>query len=174
MTLAEFCALPWQDEPIELVRGVLVRRALPYVKHGLVCASLCHALGQWKKAAGGGCAAALHGVITHRQPDSIRSIDVAYYSQRPHASETDGGYASVAPRAAFEVRSHDETWLDMMGKVNEFVGAGTAAMVVLDTAEKTAHVFRPDRPVRLLHADETLTLDGVLPGFSVPLVTLFE
>jgi len=175
LTVEGYAATEHGEDPTELVRGVVVRRQFSYVTHGLACASVCHSLGVWDRQFGFGTPIALHGVITRRNPDSLRSIDVAYYSgERLPGDEAGDEYLAVAPEAAFEVRSHDETWWDIMQKVHEFIQAGTRAFVALDPFVDTVHVFLRDAPVRILYGDDELVLPGVLPHYCWPVRDFFE
>ena len=79
-----------------------------------------------------------------------------------------------APDLAFEVRSPDDRWKQIHHKVGEYLEAGVLAVVVLDPAVRTIHVFSADSPVVVLDLDDDLELTEVLPGFSVPVAKLFE
>jgi Uma2 family endonuclease len=175
LTVEQYAATQHGDAPTELVRGIVVNRSFPYIVHGIVCANVCHSLGDWHRQFGFGIPIALRGVITRRGPDSLRSIDVGYYNdERRQNVQIGDEYTSQAPVAAFEVRSHDDTWLDIMQKVNQFMEAGTSAFVVVDPFVKTTHVFQRQANVRILHRDDELTLPAVLPKYRCQIRELFE
>jgi Uma2 family endonuclease len=140
MTLDEFCALRI-EEPTELVRGNLIVRHFPYVSHGIVCANICYLLANWHREHRNGTPVALHGVITNRNPDSLRSIDAAYYGKDRLSLGKLDHYPTTPPQIACEVRSHDETWLDLTIKMGEFIAAGTDVFIIVDPFVETVHVF---------------------------------
>ena len=78
------------------------------------------------------------------------------------------------PELVFEVRSPSDRWTDMIGKMLEYLSAGVAVVVILDPKTESASVFRPDDRQVIFEAADTLTLPDVLPGFAVPVRSLFE
>jgi hypothetical protein len=50
--------------------------------------------------------------------------------------------------------------------VDEWLRAGVLLVWVLYPATRTAMTFRSDGSVQLLHADDTITAEPVLPGFA--------
>jgi Uma2 family endonuclease len=175
LTIEEYCKRTDIDPPTELVRGVLVRHNFPFLIHGIVCSNIAYELGKWHKAHGNGIPIALHGVITRRNPESLRSIDVAYYDDGPLRERLDDNtYLEIMPKVAFEVRSHDENWIDMTQKVSEFIEAGTKVFVVVDPFVKTVHVFEPQQRVLLLADEDVVSLSNTLPGLSFSVRALFE
>ncbi len=174
ISIEEYLALPDVEEPTELVRGEVVKKQFTYINHGIVCANICLVLGECVKAESLGTGIALHGVITRRNPDSLRTIDVGYYSKRrlPRTLITDK-HLPIAPEVLFEVISHDETWQYILQKVTEFIEAGTFIANILDPVAETVHVFQRDRPVQILRDTDELNLTTVIPGFHRPVCELF-
>ena len=62
----------------------------------------------------------------------------------------------------------------VMGKVRDYLEAGTPLLWVLDPRSQTAAVFRPGQPVRFLDIDDALDGEDVLPGFVLPLRDVFR
>src|SRR5262249_19661298 len=115
------------------------------------------------------------GVITEHDPDTVRGADIAFYSfgkvpKRPFPR----GYLQVMPDLVFEVRSPDDRWKKIQLKVAEYLNAGVSVVCVLDDEPPTAYVYAAEQPVRILNADNELTLPDILPGFSVRVRRFFE
>lgn len=110
------------------------------------------------------------GVVTERDPDTVRGGDVAFYS---YAKVPKGplppGYLPVAPDVVFEVRSPK-----VLTKVPEYLNAGVTLVRVLDPTTQSAHVYDADEPERIIAADQELTLPKVLGEFRVAVRRFFE
>ena len=122
LTAKEFARLPDDGIPSELVRGRIVRMNIPKPLHGLVCGNITVVLGSFvKKHQLGWVFSNDSGVITERNPDSVRGPDVAYcsYKRLPKRSRPKRDYLDVAPELAFEVRSPDDRWSKLQAKVAE-------------------------------------------------------
>jgi Uma2 family endonuclease len=115
------------------------------------------------------------GVITERDPDTVRGADVAYYSYaRIPKGPLKAGYGPEVPELVFEVRSTHDRSRDVLEKVLEYLDAGVLVVVVLDPELRLAHVFGPDALPRVLGTDEELTFPGLLEGFSARVGSFFE
>jgi Uma2 family endonuclease len=62
---------------------------------------------------------------------------------------------------------------DAMSKVTMYLQAGLRLVWLVDPAERTVTVFRPDAALKLLGEGDTLDGGDVLPGFSVPVADIF-
>jgi Uma2 family endonuclease len=175
MTAEEYLHLPETGVPTELVRGRIVEMNRPFTAHGYFCSVMDRLLGNYADSHNLGrvvCNDA--GVVTERDPDTVRGPDVAYYSYQriPRGPLPEGYWA--APELAVEVRSDDDRWKDIHHKIGEYLDAGVLTVVVVDPAVQTVHVFSADRPVETLHVDDDLSLEDILPGFRVAVKKLFE
>ena len=83
-------------------------------------------------------------------------------------------YLDIPPDLIVEVLSPTDRWPKVLAKVAEYLEAGTTVVIVLDDKRRLAHVYRADGAVRLLGADEELTVPEVLPGFAVAVGRFFE
>ena len=77
------------------------------------------------------------------------------------------------PQHCVEVRSPSNTWIEIFAKVGDFLKAGVTSVLVLDADTRTAYIFRADTGMQIFHANDTLTLPDILPGFSVPVGRFF-
>ena len=174
LTAEEFADLPDDGRSLELVEGRIIELPPPQRFHGKVCFRVAWVLGGHVMAHDLGTILTNDsGIITRRDPDSVRGADVAYYSyaRMPRDSEDDG-YSEVAPELIFEVKSPSNRWRDVEAKVTEYLNLGSLVVCVLDPETKTARLYRPDQPARVLGPDDELTFPECLPGF-VAAVTLF-
>jgi len=72
------------------------------------------------------------------------------------------------------VISPSERAADIQEKVADYLGGGAQLVWLLYPRTRTAHVYSPDGAARVLGPPETLDGGDVLPGFSVPIVSLFD
>ena len=115
------------------------------------------------------------GVITERDPDTVRGADVAFYSyQRLAKGPIPAGYLPFSPDLVIEVRSPDDRWRKLLVKINEYLEVGVTAVVVLDPEPRTAHIFRADRAPQQLGPDDDLTLPDILGDFRVKITRFYE
>jgi Uma2 family endonuclease len=115
------------------------------------------------------------GVVTERGPDSVRGPDVSFYSYaKLPKGPVPAGYPSVPPDIVFEVLSPDDRWPKALAKAGEYLDAGVGAVCVLDPARADVQVFTADEPVRVLTADDELTLLAFIPGLRVAVRRFFE
>lgn len=175
LTAEEF-AQRYADQRAELVKGRVVELPMPHLKHGKVCYRVTMALGAFVEAHDLGHVMTNDSwVVVERGPDTVRGSDVCFigYAKLPKGKVPDG-LLDVIPDLVFEVRSPSDRWTDMIAKMLECLGAGVPVVVILDPRTESASVFRPDDRQVIFEASDTLTLPDVLPGFAVPVRSLFE
>jgi len=170
LTAEDYFQLRDKPEYSELVRGVIVPMTPPGLPHGLICGQAYfllrlsvdqHNLGR--------VACNDSGVITQRDPDTVRGADVCFYSyERLPRDAHLQGYPRVAPNVVFEVRSPHDRWSEIHEKIAEYLTTGVEVVCVLVPESRAAHVFYPDRPGAILEGDEELTLPAPLNEFRTP------
>ena len=176
LTAEEYRLLPDNGQWTELVRGRIVPMNMPAPRHGYICGKVVRLLGRYLDEHDlGRVMSNDSGVVTERNPDTVRGADVAYYSYaRLPRGPIPEGYLDVVPDLIFEVRSPTDRWRDVMVKVIEYLDAGVTAVCVLDPGVEGARVYVLAQQDRVITADQDLTLPEVLPDFRVPLRLLFE
>ena len=177
ITAKEFFLMPDDGVPKELVRGRTVTMNVPAPRHGHFCSLICRLVGNYAEDEHdlGRVMTNDSGVITERDPDTLRGADVSFYSyKRLPKGPLPEGYLDVAPNLVFEVRSPTDRWSVTMAKVNELLNAGVEVVCVLDPKTKSITVYTNDDPPEVLYKSEVLTLPGILPGFELPIAKLFE
>ena len=175
LTAEEFARRPDPGHPEELVRGEIVAMPQPGARHGEVCGEAAFLLTTYVRQHDlGRVLTNDSGVITERNPDTVRGADVAFYSYaRLPKGPAPMGYPAVAPDLVVEVRSPSERWSDLHEKIGEYLKAGVRAVVVLDPEERTAHVFTDAAAPYSLSPEEELTLPEILGDFRVPVGRFF-
>jgi Uma2 family endonuclease len=175
LTAEQFRLLPSDGQLRELVRGRIVPMNVPAPRHGYICGNVIGILREFVIQNDlGRMIANDAGVLTERDPDTVRGADVAYYSYlRVPKGPMPEGYLSVAPELVFEVRSPTDRWKNVLAKVAEYLNAGVAVVCVLDSMTESAHLYFEDQPTQILQADQELLLPDHLPGFRVPIRRLF-
>jgi Uma2 family endonuclease len=175
ITAEQFARMSF-DVPVELVRGEVVEMPRPEMRHGVVCSNVHDPVKAWARSTQGGVVAINDtGVITERDPDSVRGPDVLYITrERLPGGEIPSTFLSVAPDLAIEVLSPHDVWKNVLEKITEYFEAGVREVWVVDPEDRTMQVFRPDAKPRKLDASDTLESPDVLPGFTCAVSTFFE
>ncbi len=159
----------------ELVKGIVKVYPVPYLKHGILCSTICRFVGNHVEAHDFGRVASNDSWIkTGSNPDTVRGADLCYFSyERLPKGDVPEGLLSVAPELVIEVRSPSDRWINMFVKVGEYLQADVRVVVILDPSSASASVYRADELQQIFHSGDELTLPDVLPGFAVPVSRLF-
>lgn len=112
-------------------------------------------------------------LITQRNPDTVRGIDVAYwsYARRP---EVKRGYSDIAPEIAAEILSPSNTQQEVREKIAEYLACGVLLVWIVDPDARTVTIHRPNGDVQVLDENAMLTGETVLPGFQCQVRQIFE
>ena len=175
LTAEEYGRLENDGRLTELVRGKIVEKNRPFTSHGYLMINIGHLLTQFVRqhrlgrVVGGDA-----GVVTQRDPDTVRGPDLAFYSyQRMPSGPLPDGYWPVSPELVIDIRSRSDRWKDILLKVAEYLSANVLTVAVIDPERQQVHLFS-DNETTVLEATELLTLPNVLPGFEVVVGRLFE
>lgn len=160
--------------PCELIDGRIVSLSPTGDGHGSVELNLAAALRVFVREHGLGYVRVGEvGVITRRNPDTVRGADVLYISNARYAQRTRRtGYLDVAPELVAEVLSPWDKPMERY-KLAEYFEAGVLVVWLLDPATRTVRVHRAPTEATELRESNTLTGGDVLPGFNVPVADLF-
>ncbi|HKC73142.1 MAG TPA: Uma2 family endonuclease [Chloroflexota bacterium] len=82
--------------------------------------------------------------------------------------------ADFAPDLAVEVISENDAVNDVEEKVLQYHQSGVQLVWVIKPVFQTVEVYELGKKPRLLTTDDVLTGDPVLPGFTLPVSTLFD
>ena len=174
LTAAEFTAR-YEHIHAELVKGFVKEYPVPWPKHGKICWTFGHLLGNYLDAHDLGHVMSNDSWIqTGTNPDTVRGGDLCFfiYGRLPKGKVPEG-LLPMLPELVVEVRSPSDRWGEIFTKIGEYLKAGVLVVVVLDPATASASVYRTDELQQIYHNGDALTLPDVLPGFSVPVERLF-
>lgn len=176
MTAKEFAALP--DPPDgskqELVRGVIVTMPPPQFPHGNCQGNVYFVLKMYARQTNNGWVTVETGVVTERDPDTMRGPDVAYWSnERLPPEQMPEGYPEVAPDLAVEVLPPSNTRARVREKIREYFRSNVRMVWMVDPEERAVTVYRRPGSGLVLWDDAMLTGEEVLPGFSCAVADLF-
>ncbi len=176
LTAEEFGRLPDDGTPSELVRGRIVEMNVPIPRHGEICASVVIALGiHLAKHRTGRVVCNDGGVMTERDPDTVRGPDISYYSyQRLPPGPLPRRYLDVSPELAIEVRSYSDRWGPILTKVGEFLTAGVLIVCVIDEQTNSVFVYRDNEAEQVFRFDDEFSLPDIFADFRVPVAQFFE
>ena len=156
----------------ELVDGVLVEKVMGY-RESLLAALLVTALRNFVDPRNLGLVSGADGMV-HLFPALVRIPDVAFVSwSRLPGGVPEEPVPELVPDLAIEVVSKGNSKAEIERKVAEYFAAGVRLVWLVEPADRTVAVHvSPDRGTCLRSGTQ---LDGgdVLPGFSLPLATLF-
>jgi Uma2 family endonuclease len=158
----------------ELVRGELIMMSPGGYRHAHVISRVSrrladfvdrHALGEitWGEL----------GFKIAENPDSVRAPDIGFIrSERVPATLFPGFYPG-APDLAVEVLSPTDRASEVLAKVQDWLEAGCRAVWLIDPERRTVSVYRDRNEIVVLRAEDVLSGDDLLPGFSMPLADIF-
>jgi Uma2 family endonuclease len=158
---------------LELERGRVIREPLPGETHGALIVRLGRLLDEFVEKHKLGRVVADVGVITERDPDTVRGPDLAFTTRARMNAYPVPGFLESAPDLCVEILSPSNRASRMQQKVVEFLEAGARLVWVIDPAGKRATVYRSRSDIRILGLNDELDGYDVLPGFVLSLSKLF-
>lgn len=175
MTADELLALPEDGIRRELVEGELREMTPAGFQHGRIAGNIAGELRNHVRAH-------LLGVIATAEaayrlavdPDTVRSPDVSFVRRERIEEVGDPtGFWPGAPDLAVEVISPSERYSDVTAKIEEYLAAGTAMVVVVDPPQRLVTVYRSRTDVAVLTEDDVLHGGDVVPGWTLPVREIF-
>jgi Uma2 family endonuclease len=157
----------------ELVDGELVERDVSFVSSE-VGLNIGPEIRSWNRGARMGrvCGADLLLRIFPWDPAMTRAADASFISNE-RAPRSDQGLLEVAPELVVEVVSPNDAMSKVRDKVDLWLTAGVSMVWLALPGSREIHVYRSDAKPRILVAEDILSGEDVLPGFAVPVGSLF-
>ena len=105
----------------------------------------------------------------------VRIPDLSFISwdRLPERQVPRDAIANLAPDLAVEVLSKGNTKQEMSRKLEDYFAAGVRLVWYIDAKTQTAQCYTSPTDSVLVKASELLDGGAVLPGFSLPLASLF-
>lgn len=175
MTCDEFRRSVDAGRKCELVRGEVIDVSPGGLEHGRWSARIVFALESWARTARCGRTFTNEvGLITERDPDTLRGADIVYYSYARLPKGTGGGFSKVAPNLVVEVWGQGQSWTELHEKAAEYLRMGADRVWLVAPEQRTVHVLGRDVPPAQFAAGSLLRDDTVLPGLEILVDELFE
>jgi Uma2 family endonuclease len=176
ITAEEFLRMepPADGSKVELIRGELVTVCRPGFRHGRRQLRIGRLLDDYGETTRHGRAVVECGIVTERNPDTVRGPDVSYWSvERLPLDLEPQGYPDVSPDLAVEVLSPTNRASTIRDKLQEYFERGVRMVWIVDPEDRTVRVYRSLDEGRIFHENATLDGEDVLPGFRVKVAELF-
>jgi len=174
LTIEEFVAQYPENERLELVHGEVVPIRLCGGVHGGVKARVGTLLYGWADETRGAVGFS-SGFVLARDPDTVRGPDVWFVrAERMRSSGVPEGFWEGAPDLAVEVVDFQNTELEMLGRVQDWLEGGTLLLWVVYPEREQIKVYGADGLVRTLEKGDTLESEAILPGFRCRVSEVFE
>lgn len=161
------------DCSTELVKGEIVEMVRPTPIHGVVIKNISAILWNWARSGDHGVIDGESGMITERDPDSVRGPDVFFV---PLDQLQDGKVPStwydIPPKLVVKVLSANDRWKDVQLKIEEYLTFGVDEVWVVEPELHRLDIIRENTPNRSLTGNTQVTSDA-LPGFTAPLEDFF-
>ena len=176
MTAQELWEMPDDGYRYELVRGVLIKMAPAGAEHGDIAAVVGSSLFTHVKANNLGKVYATDtGFVIGADPDHVRAPDVAFVRQeRVVAAGRVTGYFPGAPDLVVEVISPNDRYTEVEEKVEDWLAAGAATVILLKPRNRTASLRQAGRAPVILTIQDTLHGGEVVPGWQMEVREIFS
>jgi Uma2 family endonuclease len=175
LTEDDLAAMPEDGFRHELQAGLLVAEPRPFLLHAQVQARVIELLTGFVRLHGLGRVLGDGGFLLARDPDTVRGPDVAFVTLARWKTVTDKGrFFRGAPDLAVEVLSPSNRAGEMHAKVADYLAAGARLVWIVDPKRRSVTAHRTLLAPRRFGADEVLDGADVLPGFAIPVASIFE
>jgi Uma2 family endonuclease len=158
----------------ELWKGELIRMSPGKIRHGKDSGRLAIELGAYLKANPLGELLVAEPGFKVGPANSVISPDLAFICNERLGLFPPDEYGPVSPDLAVEVRSPGNTGIEMADKVAAYLEGGARLVWVLEAKQTQVQVHRADGTTTTLGADNQLSGEDLLPGFSVAVRELFR
>jgi Uma2 family endonuclease len=161
--------------PCELIRGELIKMSPTGYDHGRISSKIDRALGNFVESRKlGQVLTSEAGFLISCNPDTVLAPDVAFVRADRDPPGGQKKFFPGAPDLAVEVLSPDDRASEVNAKVQDWLEAGTAVVLVVDPKTQTVAVHRHPHDVQILTHNDRLTLPDLLPEFSLAVKEIFN
>jgi Uma2 family endonuclease len=167
--------LPENGRWTELLAGRIVTLQPPDDKHGNVVLNLSKAMAETYQAgsAPSGMACFDVGILVHRDPDTIYSPAMSYFSLDLGFAPVDEVYTDRVPLLVCEVASSNDRRRNMADRVLTYLERGVDLVWVMDPIEKRCHVHGKHQTPKKLEDWQTLDGGRIVSDFRITVGNLF-
>ena len=178
-TIADLASLPDQlaGKPVkwELWDGELVPLAPPGEDHAIVGGYLCTELGIHGRKSGAGWVLTEVSVTFGEEENTLLIPDLAFKTQEQiSASKLPETVAPTVPAIVAEIRSPTNRAGQIREKIERYLAGGAQLVWDIDPQRRRVTAHRPGEAPVVFQGTDTLTAEGIIPDFSLPLEELFS
>lgn len=157
----------------ELIDGVLVEKTTGYWE-SLIAVKIIHLVMSFLETHDLGIVLGEAGTL-RILPHQVRVPDVCFISwdRFPNRQLPPEPIPALAPDLAIEVLSEGNTEQEMRRKLHDYFTAGVRMVWYIDPRTRSAKSYTAEDQFALLAESQSLSGGDVLPGFELPLDTLF-
>lgn len=158
---------------LELSEGRLIRHDPPDVAHGNIVRNISRALAAHLRQRPDLVACFDLGLITSRNPDSVRFPAISGFPLPGGFAESDRLITDSVPRLVVEIASTNDRRRNLADRVKEFLQWGVTSVWVFDPIDRQAHLFVRGEMARKFREEELLRDTHVVPGFELRVAEAF-
>jgi len=170
----QFITLPEnRDRSFELIDGEIVEKPMPTQVHGRIGGIIN---GEWYIYLKQNPIGFSEIEVRHRVPGddhNSRQPDVSFFGDTVTPAVAKGAVPRM-PDIAVEIKSPDDTFKELREKAAYYIANGTRIVWLVYPEQRLVEVYRPDADSQLLTERDTLDGGDVLPGFTLPVSTIFK
>jgi len=163
------------DTRLELLRGELIEMSPVNFRHSSIVIALIGEIRPFIKAHDLGALGTDVGFVLERDPDTLLAPDVAFIRKdRVPPDEDWDGFPAVIPDLVIEVVSPSDRAVDVYDKTRFYLEVGVKMALTVWPKRRTVTVERSDAPPTTLTIGDIFDGGDVLPGFSLPILRIFD
>ena len=158
----------------ELIDGVLVEKAMGYAE-SVLASLLIEWMNAWIRPRNLGLVSSPDGTV-RLWPGRVRIPDIAFVSwdRFPNRKRSPQPIPTLVPNLAVEILSVSNTKREMRLKREDYFRMGVGVAWEIDPEARTVTVYTAvEKPDAILTEADTLTVESILPGFSISLRDFF-
>ncbi len=172
-TVEEFMALPDDGRRYELVGGKLEPMTPTSGEHGIIAARLHVELGYHVRKNELGDTYIAEAAFVIDPSGDVRAPDIGFVAAA-RAVPAGRGPVPIPPDLTVEVISPSDMLVKVAAKVQAYLEAGVRLIWVVNPRNRTVRVYRQGMDgYATLSASDHLDGEDVVPGFSLPIASLF-
>ncbi|MBI3978550.1 MAG: Uma2 family endonuclease [Chloroflexi bacterium] len=174
LALEEFLRLPEEKPALEFEDGTVTRKVSPKGKHSILQFEFAERINRFARP--GKLARALPELRTTFAGFS-RVPDIAVYRWDRIPVDEAGEAADdfrEPPDATVEIVSPEQSVNALIRRCLWYVANGVRVALLVDPADRSVVVFRPEQAPRPLRGTDRIDLGDVIPGFELGVQDLFE